>query len=241
MVRFDAPRFGDAAGDLYDQLELWPTLKPNPKDTGFDLLGDILDDIAREDKDSVHLDPALLKAVGQFQQVIDGEYEQMLVAGGRYTAERPAVVNQQTILTANTFRAITPAPCRARIVGTLDMIRASSESFGVRLADGSEIRGVLSDGDIVDLGALLNKEVLVLGEAIFRASGNLLRVDAEEVAPAENEAAMWSRSPSPPSETLDLADLRRPQGPKSGVAAIIGRWPGDETDAEVKAALEELS
>ncbi len=37
------------------------------------------------------------------------------------------------------------------------------------------------------------------------------------------------------------AEFRKPQGPKSGLAAIIGKWPGDETDEEVDAALRELS
>ena len=34
-------------------------------------------------------------------------------------------------------------------------------------------------------------------------------------------------------------DLRRRKG--AGVASIIGKWPGDETDEEVRKALEELS
>lgn len=241
VVRFDAPRFGDAPGDLYDQLQLWPTLKPEPENTGFDLLGDILDDIARKDKNSVHFDPMLLKAVGQFDRVIDGEYEELTITTHAAARRGPALVNRDTIETAKTFYRITPAPCRVRIVGTLDMIRASSESFGVRLADGAEIRGVLSAGDIVELGGFLNKDVLVLGEAVFRASGNLLRVDADEVALAQDEAPIWSRAPARPSETMDFGRLRRPQGPRSGIAAIIGRWPGDETDEQVRAALEELS
>ena len=40
---------------------------------------------------------------------------------------------------------------------------------------------------------------------------------------------------------LDPATFWQPQGPHSGVNAIIGRWPGDETDEQIAAALEELS
>jgi hypothetical protein len=40
---------------------------------------------------------------------------------------------------------------------------------------------------------------------------------------------------------LDRRALHRPQGPDSGVNAIIGRWPGDESDEEIIALLEELS
>lgn len=40
---------------------------------------------------------------------------------------------------------------------------------------------------------------------------------------------------------LDLEALRVPQGPYTGINAIIGKWPGDESDEEIQALLEELS
>ena len=35
--------------------------------------------------------------------------------------------------------------------------------------------------------------------------------------------------------------FRRPQAATTGIHAIFGRWPGDETEEEILAALEELS
>jgi hypothetical protein len=40
---------------------------------------------------------------------------------------------------------------------------------------------------------------------------------------------------------LDLKALHQPQGPDSGINAIMGKWPGDETDEEILALLEEMS
>ena len=40
---------------------------------------------------------------------------------------------------------------------------------------------------------------------------------------------------------LDRRALHRPQGPDSGINAIIGRLPGDESDEEIVALLDELS
>ena len=40
---------------------------------------------------------------------------------------------------------------------------------------------------------------------------------------------------------LDRRALHQPQGLSSGINAIIGRWPGDESDEEIMALLEELS
>lgn len=39
----------------------------------------------------------------------------------------------------------------------------------------------------------------------------------------------------------DFEDLRRPQGPHSGINAVIGAWPGDETDEVVFRILDEMS
>ena len=40
---------------------------------------------------------------------------------------------------------------------------------------------------------------------------------------------------------LDLNALDQPQGPNTGINAIIGKWPGDESDEEIIALLEEMS
>ena len=130
---------------------------------------------------------------------------------------------------------------RVRVVGTLDMIRASTEAFAIKLDDGQEVRGVIAGGEIVGLAKLLQKQVLVLGKAVYRPSGALLRVDAEDISPANGEASFWSRMPQPNRRTLDRTGLRRPQGPKSGLGAILGKWPGDEPDDVVEEALRQLS
>ena len=43
------------------------------------------------------------------------------------------------------------------------------------------------------------------------------------------------------AEKAGQSDFRRPQGPDSGLNAILGQWPGDETDDEIAAELEHLS
>lgn len=236
VVRFEAPRLGEAAGAVYDQLQLWRT-RPDAEDTGFDLLGDVIAELEREHSDSELLDPPMLQELGRFGQVVNGHFSEMHVTGRRYTARRPAVVTPKTIATAREFHAATPGSVRARVVGTLDMIRASSDSFALRLDDGAEVRGQLIQGDIRSLRELLSERVLVLGTALFRASGSLLRVDAESIAIAGKQAPLWSSLPQPRERRSTPAQYRQPQGPKSGLAAIIGKWPGDETDEEIEAAL----
>ncbi len=45
----------------------------------------------------------------------------------------------------------------------------------------------------------------------------------------------------PTNEPAVQSDFRQPQGPDSGLKAILDQWPGDETDEEIAAALENLS
>jgi hypothetical protein len=239
-VRFQAPPFGEAVGDEYQQLQIWRT-KPDARDTGFDLLGDIIGDLAHARSDSEMLDTPILREFGRFGHVVNGYFDKMLVSGRRYSRTRPAQLTNETIATAKRFYDITPAPRRSRVVGTLDMIRASSDSFALRLDDGSELRGGLLGGDVRDLGDLFGERVLVLGTAFFRASGGILRIDAEAVAPAVGEPAIWSRAPRPRPRGFDASIVRVPQGPRSGLHAIVGKWPGEETDEQIEAALRELS
>src|SRR5580693_3150479 len=47
---FEMPQLGDAAPRLYEQKELWSS-RPEPTDTGFDLLGDVIKDVAERNTD----------------------------------------------------------------------------------------------------------------------------------------------------------------------------------------------
>ena len=66
---------------------------------------------------------------------------------------------------------------------------------------------------------------------------------SQEPKLSEDPTAHRRRSPvkRPLVGTIDLKALHVPQGPNSGINAIIGKWPGDESEEEVLAMLEELS
>jgi hypothetical protein len=111
----------------------------------------------------------------------------------------------------------------------------------MHLDDGQEVRGVLVSGSIEDAAARLGRRVLVLGRAIYRASARLLRIDADEIAAAEGESALWSRIPAARTRRFDLRRVIQEQAHKKGIGAIMGMWPGDETDEEIERALRDLS
>lgn len=240
VLHFEAPILGDAAPRLYEQQELWPA-KPAPEDSGFDILADVLLDVAARNVDSERFDRQLLDQIYNLRHVLNGTFHEMALTGCRHSAEQPVVVTPSVVEMARNLYANTPLPRQARIAGQLDMLRGSTQSFAVLLDDGQEIRGVLKEGDIERIGPLLNRRVLVLGTAIYRPSGRLLRVDAEEVTPASGREDFFSTIPRPVWKQFDLQDTVREQRHKMGIAAVIGKWPGEESDEQIEQSLKELS
>ncbi len=239
VLHFEVPTLGEAADEIFVQTELWNT-RPDPGDTCFDLLGDVILDVQNENVDSNRFDSRLLKKFKRFDQAIGKDYRSISLFGHRFSIT-PAIINETTVANASRMVHGTPSPNRVRVVGTLDMIRASTEAFAIKLDDGQEVSGVIAGGDIENLSTLWQQRVLVLGDAIYRPSGSLLRIDAEQISIIDDASSMWSKMPKATRRPSDRTKLVRPQGPKSGLAAIIGKWPGDETDEEIDEAMRQLS
>lgn len=240
ILCFEAPRLGDAAAELYSQAEFWPT-KPNRDDTGFDILTDVIGEVAASNFESERFDPALLKELAKFQKPIAEAFQQIVITGRRHTMRNPCIIDASVIATTKKLRTATPLPRRVRIIGKLDMIRASTQAFALKLNDGEEAKGILLTGDIDKLAELFQREVMVLGTAIYRPSGRLLRIDANEIVPAPRDTKVFSTVPRPLRQKTDIRQIVREQKNKRGVTAIFGKWPSDETDSEIDRALRELS
>lgn len=58
---------------------------------------------------------------------------------------------------------------------------------------------------------------------------------------AAEDVALWSALPHPRRTAFEPHELRRSQGPSTGLNAVLGRWPGKESEDEVLAALAEIS
>jgi hypothetical protein len=83
---------------------------------------------------------------------------------------------------------------------------------------------------------------VVVGKAVFRPSGRALRIDAEKIGLAgHRDSEMYGRLPRPILSPLDPRSLRKSQGAKSGINALWGKWPGDESESDVQEALSRLS
>jgi hypothetical protein len=239
-LRFEAPSLGDAAEEIYRQRELWPT-RPDPDDTGFDLLGDVIADVTASNADSERFDRQLLQQIERFHRGLNGTFQKLAFTGSRFSRAQTVVITPAVIETASRLCHDTPRPQQIRVVGKLDMIRSSTNSFAIKLKDGQDVRGLLTEGKIAHGNGLLEQDVLIFGKAIYRPSGKLLRIDADHVTAAGERDQFFSSIPKPSRPRFDLREPLREQQHKNGVAAIFGRWPGDETDEEITAALKDIS
>ena len=239
ILHFEAPRLGDAAEELYEQKELWPSA-PQASWTGFEVLAGAVRDLAAGDVDSDRYDVTFLRGMESLGRVMRGRFSSASIED-RSGAAVPAVVNRRVVEQAGEMVRETPASRRVRVAGLLDMIRVSTQSFALKLDSGVEVRGVLGDVSVSELRGLLDHRVVVQGHAVYRPSGRALRLDADSVELGTSEPSRWSVVPPPLDRPRRSQRLRQAQSATTGVNAIFGQWPGEELDQQLLAMLDEAS
>ena len=156
-------------------------------------------------------------------------------------AARAFLLTENTTAIAGRLADSTPQPQEVRVAGQLDMIRRSTRSFGLQLDDGTEVHGVLENADEVDqMREFFGQRVLVLGRAIYRPSGSLLRIDAHAIEHGEGQPSIFSRVP--PSRSRRIPQVRKVTAGQGwdSFSSYFGCWPGDETDDQWNEMMLEL-
>jgi hypothetical protein len=215
---------------------LWET-KPSPDETAVNVLSRVTREVRQGNPDSTLYDRHLLKQFSHSTRL----FKRRLVSMDLPDRQNVAQLDREVAAKATELTDQTPSPRQVRVVGHLDMIRHSTRSFEMLLQEGNAVRGVLENGEQMDaLKSLLGKTVLVVGKAVYRPSGSLLRVDAQAIADGARESNMFSKVPAPIQHRQPITRLRISEQAKRGVPGFFGKWPGDETDEELLAMLREV-
>jgi hypothetical protein len=240
-VVLGAPTLGEAVPSRFEQRDMFSPIDPDK--SVLSLMGESLTQAGSGNADSDAFDADLLRVMARdFARVLKRSHvEGMTVTNG--SAASPVVrVDVDTLRTIGELRDRTPRTQRVRVAGHMDVIRYSTCSFLMRLAEGEQVRGVLVEADPEALRPHFGHSVVVEGMAQFRPSGRLLRIDVDQIAPATaRDQLAFATLPAPLATAVGGRAHRLPQGARSGLNAIIGRWPGTETDDEVERYLRELS
>lgn len=236
ILHFEIPTMGEAFPELYEQKVLWQT-KPSESDTGLDLFSRVLHDVLIKDTNSNLFDRQLIHNISKYNKILNGNYHGILLGNG--VTGNKSFISFETIENAKYLGQHTPKPRMGRITGQLDMIRWSTQSFEIILNDREKVNGILIDNDIDELKEYGSGKITIEGKIIYRPSGRILRIDAHSFMPATEQSEIWSKVPPPIGKELDKRSIRKKQTKKNGVNAYFGIWPGDESEEELLALLED--
>ncbi len=239
VLELEACRLGDAAEELYQQRQLFSDL-PDPKETALNVMARVMNHIRSGYEESALYDPSLLRVTQRLDSLFVRDLSAIRLPDAPGDTELRSVLDQEVPIHAKQLTSSTPPSRQIRLTGTLDMIRYSAKAFALKLADGKEVNGVLDRAEPIEtLTKFINKKVLVVGKAVYRPSGSVLRVDAQHIEEDSGESTLFGRVP-PPLARRPAVDRARAEGAKNGVAVFFGAWPGDETDDQLLASLKDL-
>ena len=237
-LALEAPTLAEACPARFGQGLLFDSGAELGNAIGLELFEESSRGIVSGQLDSDSYDDGLIELVERFGTIVAGKVE--AVELGRAGHAR---IDGASIGRARELRRQTPADQRVIVAGKLETIQHSDRMFRLLLPGGEVIRGFLDDGDqaAAILSSLFGRRARVSGTARFKPSGALARLDADRIDVMSDGDEAFAVAPRPILGQLGQRDLRRPATDAGGVASIIGQWPGDETDDEIRRALAELS
>jgi hypothetical protein len=90
-------------------------------------------------------------------------------------------IDQAAVDAASELCAATPTPRRVRITGRLPMVAAKQAVLKLDVKEGVFVTAIWEGHQPVEnLKDYFNRDVVLEGAGVFRASGSLLRIDADE-------------------------------------------------------------
>lgn len=229
---FQAPQLGHVM-DHDERVSLFPPVW-RPDQTALELLEASISGALGRKPDAEWLDDGLLDTIGSELKPIFRRFGHLEWRNGKSIK-----VDAKSLESFAALRQSTPLPQECRISGKLEAIRHSDHAFALVLENKHFVRGVAAPEISEKLKDHWGKMVIVFGEAIFRPSKSLLRVEARDLEPAQSSDSIWSFEPQPLFSQMDLSAITEAQS-QGGVRSAFGKWPGDESVDELMESLRSL-
>jgi len=239
-LHFEVPLFGDVAGDLFEQRQLWED-GPRPEQTAFELLGAALHDVRLRREESSRFDPMLLMRFTRYGRIIRrGRLDRIVLADADLPQQ--ARFDAEVVGAAHELSDATPRPRRVRVTGRLDVLGASQGIFKLQVAGGANVTARWEGQDSIEsLAPLFNRDVVCEGVGVFRPSGSLLRIDADALDAAGTGDLPFAAIPHAVPRRDVLREVRLRAGEPSVYRSFIGSIPSEEGDDDFAAAVEAMS
>lgn len=239
VLQIELPSLFEAAPEDFRQTQLFPEV--NPALPAIDYLIDSIEAALEGDRRTSLYDGPFLKFLNKLDGIFGHGITDIEFRRPDGRPAPPLHLKQSSVGRFRELESKIPRPQRVMVAGKLDTIRHSDRTFVLAL-DGEveQIRGIAENCE--DLQTLWGKDVLVSGAAHFTVNGSVQRVEADAIRLAsDRDLSLFAITPLPIAQPIGARDLRTPQGPRSGLSAIFGKWPGGESDEQICEALDSLS
>lgn len=225
---------GEIAPDAFVQTDMF-----SPVDTsksGLGLLQQMLGDIQTGNLNCDGYDDKVLDKLEGFRRVFQHGVESISFDDGEGVCITP-----EDLKTYSEIRRSIPRPERVRVMGLLDLLTATQRGFQLKLHDDTIIRGRFQEEQREQFQELWNQQVIISGQAEFKPSGFVRHLQAERISIATEAHRIWAEQPRASQTSFESREFHHPRESKGGLAALVGKWPGDESDDEIDAQLRDLS
>lgn len=240
FLRFEVAPFGEVAQELFAQTKLWDD-GPRADQTAFELLAAALDDVGTRRIESNRFDPGLLRRISGYRRLFGDDGLNSIVLPD-VALPKASRLDAAVVFSAKELASVTPQPKRVRVTGRLDLMGASQGVLKIDVGSGAVVTALWDGNEPIDeLKSLFNRDVVCEGMGVFRPSGSLLRIDADAIAPASRADDFFRQVPMAVARSDPSRSMRLRSGEPSAYAAFLGSVPGEESDEEFAAAIEELS
>ena len=236
LLEIEGPSLREADPEQFRQEELFRAIDADRP--AVDFLMSSLEAAVEGETRSTEYDKQMLRFLRGFTGVFGHGIDRIeFVSNGELNA-KSLYVEPATVSRLQEMEAKIPPPQHVNVTGRLNVIRYSDHMFELEVG-GDRIKGIAEHEDLI---AMWGKEVFVSGTAYFTATGLIQRIDADVIrAATQEELTLFDVAPTPIGAPLEVQHMSRSQGPRSGLSAIFGKWPGDETDDQILAELDHLS
>lgn len=233
MMRFEvhAQPLLDSMPERFRQGQLFDDF--DPRQSPIELFEQALEDALLERSDSDAFDYPLLQTCVDIRSILAAGVESFEIKNGRTLLVDQASIARVAALAREPF-----SPRRVRLAGRLESIQYSDCRFVLILSNGAKIAGTAKELGTDALRAWFGHEVIVSGTADFKPSGQVLRITADELeAATEKDLQIFAAIPRP----LNAAMAPSRPTAEGGLAAILGKWPGDEPTEQLLEQLRMLA
>ncbi len=163
----------------------------------------------------------------------------------RFIQDNGLQIAPETIIAFKELVKSIPFSCHVKIAGKLELIRLQDRFFKlITTKDVPALKGILKPITPKEAKTLLNQNVLVSGQAYFTKSGDILRVEAEQITIAEEkDITLWGNLPIPIPRQSNINQSPELPGKKSKPKTIttFNKWPENERNEELAEWRERLS